>query len=160
MIFPLGYRYLGRQCRIRGESGQRYFNDQCAARHRDPARLPRGRQGGQLKQRFSLAGLSGGWADEVSALNTLIDDLVSPTTEATRAVGAVAKGDVSQFDGLERDGRPLEGEFLRGAMLLNRMIEQLSVFASEVTRVAREVGTEASSVAKLRSMASVACGKT
>ena len=97
---------------------------------------------GKLKQRFSLAGLSGGWADEVSALNKLIDDLVSPTTDATRAVGAVAKGDLSQSMALERDGRPLEGEFLRGAMLLNRMIEQLSVFASEVTRVAREVGTD------------------
>ena len=97
---------------------------------------------GKLKQRFSLAGLSGGWADEVSALNKLIDDLASPTTDATRAVGAVAKGDLSQSMALERDGRPLEGEFLRGAMLLNRMIEQLSVFASEVTRVAREVGTD------------------
>ena len=97
---------------------------------------------GKLKQRFSLAGLSGGWADEVSALNKLIDDLASPTTDVTRAVGAVAKGDLSQSMALERDGRPLEGEFLRGAMLLNRMIEQLSVFASEVTRVAREVGTD------------------
>ena len=36
---------------------------------------------GKLKQRFSLAGSSGGWADEVSALNKLIDDLVSPTTD-------------------------------------------------------------------------------
>src|SRR5207253_1975312 len=43
---------------------------------------------------------------------------------------------------LEVDGRPLEGEFLRSATLINKMIEQLNVFTSEVTRVAREVGTE------------------
>src|SRR5919109_366581 len=109
----------------------------------EPARICRvvGKEG-RLRQRFSMVGLGGGWADEVAALNTLIDDLVSPTTEVTRAVGAVAKGDLGQSMALERDGRPLEGEFLRGAKLLNRMMEQLSVFASEVTRVAREVGTE------------------
>src|SRR5918996_577868 len=97
---------------------------------------------GKLRQRFSLAGLGGGWADEIVSLNTLIDDLVSPTTEVTRAVGAVAKGDLSQSMALEKDGRPLEGEFLRSAKLVNKMIEQLAVFTSEVTRVAREVGTE------------------
>src|SRR5437762_52806 len=72
----------------------------------------------------------------------LIDDLVWPTTEVTRAVGAVAKGDLGQSMALEVDGRPLEGEFLRSAKLVNKMIDQLSVFTSEVTRVAREVGTE------------------
>src|SRR5689334_19433628 len=97
---------------------------------------------GKLKQRMTLAGLSGGWAHEVAALNTLIDDLVWPTTEVTRAVGAVAKGDLTQAMALEVDGRPLEGEFLRSARLVNNMIDQLSVFTSEVTRVAREVGTE------------------
>ena len=65
-----------------------------------------------------------------------------PTTEVTRAVGAVAKGDLAQSMSLEVDGRPLEGEFLRSAKLVNTMIDQLSVFTSEVTRVAREVGTE------------------
>src|SRR5439155_1111843 len=83
-----------------------------------------------------------GWADEVSAINMLIDDLVWPTTEVTRAIGAVAKGDLGQAMALEVDGRPLEGEFLRSAKLVNKMIDQLSVFTSEVTRVAREVGTE------------------
>ncbi|WP_420799899.1 HAMP domain-containing protein [Nitrospira moscoviensis] len=97
---------------------------------------------GRLRQRFSVPGVTGGWADEIASLNTLIDDLVSPTTEVTRAVGAVAKGDLSQAMALEKDGRPLEGEFLRSAKLVNKMIEQLSVFTSEVTRVAREVGTE------------------
>src|SRR5919204_402221 len=97
---------------------------------------------GKLKQRMSVPGSIGGWADEVAAVNMLIDDLVWPTTEVTRAVGAVAKGDLGQSMALEVDGRPLEGEFLRSAKLVNKMIEQLSVFTSEVTRVAREVGTD------------------
>jgi HAMP domain-containing protein/signal transduction histidine kinase/DNA-binding response OmpR family regulator len=97
---------------------------------------------GKLKQRMRVPGAVGGWADEVAAINTLIDDLVWPTTEVTRAIGAVAKGDLTQSMALEVDGRPLDGEFLRSAKLVNNMIDQLSVFTSEVTRVAREVGTE------------------
>src|SRR6478609_5829002 len=97
---------------------------------------------GRLRQRLSVPGVSGGWADEIDSLNTLIDDLASPTTEVTRAVGAVGKGDLSQAMALDKDGRPLEGEFLRSAKLVNKMIEQLAVFTSEVTRVAREVGPE------------------
>ncbi|WP_395736154.1 HAMP domain-containing protein [Prosthecobacter sp.] len=97
---------------------------------------------GRLRQRMSVTGMIGGWADEVQALNTLMDDLVRPTTEVTRAIGAVAKGDLGQSMAIEVDGRPLEGEFLHSAKLVNRMIDQLSVFTSEVTRVAREVGTE------------------
>jgi methyl-accepting chemotaxis protein len=72
----------------------------------------------------------------------LLDDLVRPTNEVARTIGAVAKGDLGQSMELEVDGRPLRGEFLRSAKLVNTMIEQLSVFTSEVTRVAREVGTE------------------
>jgi HAMP domain-containing protein/CheY-like chemotaxis protein len=97
---------------------------------------------GKLKQRMHVPGAVGGWFDEVVLLNTVIDDLVWPTTEVTRAIGAVAKGDLTQAMALEVDGRPLEGEFLRSSQLVNKMIDQLSVFTSEVTRVAREVGTE------------------
>ncbi len=97
---------------------------------------------GKLKQRMNVPGAIGGWADEVVSLNTLIDDLVWPTTEVTRAIGAVAKGDLTQAMALDVDGRALEGEFLRSSQLVNKMIDQLSVFTSEVTRVAREVGTE------------------
>ena len=60
----------------------------------------------------------------------------------TRAIAAVAKGDLLQTMPLEVDGRPLKGEFLRSATIVNTMIKQLSVFTSEVTRVAREVGTD------------------
>ena len=91
---------------------------------------------------MASSGFAGGWADEVEALNTLMDDLARPTTEVTRTIGAVAKGDLGQMMALEVDGRRLRGEFLHSAKLVNRMIEQLTVFTSEVTRVAREVGTE------------------
>jgi HAMP domain-containing protein/signal transduction histidine kinase/CheY-like chemotaxis protein len=97
---------------------------------------------GRLKQRMTLPGAVGGWAEQVDSINTLLDDLVRPTTEVARTIGAVAKGDLGQSMELEVDGRPLKGEFLRSAKLVNTMIEQLSVFTSEVTRVAREVGTE------------------
>src|SRR5437867_6432769 len=97
---------------------------------------------GKLKQRMSVPGAKGGWATKVESINTLIDDLVWPTTEVTRTISAVAKGELTQPMTLEVDGRPLEGEFLRSAKIVNKMIEQLGVFTSEVTRVAREVGTE------------------
>ena len=97
---------------------------------------------GRLKQRLSLAGAVGDWAIKTESINTLIDDLVRPTADVARTIGAVAKGDLSQSMELEVDGRALKGEFLRSAKLVNTMIEQLSVFTSEVTRMAREVGTE------------------
>src|SRR5215203_999443 len=97
---------------------------------------------GRLKQRMTLPGAVGGWAEKVDSINTLLDDLVRPTTEVARTIGAVAKGDLGQSMELEVDGRALKGEFLRSAKLVNTMIEQLAVFTSEVTRVAREVGTE------------------
>ncbi|HTZ80165.1 MAG TPA: HAMP domain-containing protein [Stellaceae bacterium] len=72
----------------------------------------------------------------------MIDDLLWPTTAVTDAITAVAQGDLLQTVQLEVDGRPLKGEFLRSATIVNRMIKQLNVFTSEVTRVAREVGTD------------------
>ena len=97
---------------------------------------------GRLTQRMSVPGAIGGWSTTVDSLNTLLDDLVRPTTDVARAIGAVAKRDLGQSMDMEVDGRELKGEFLRSAKLVNRMIDQLSVFTSEVTRVAREVGTE------------------
>jgi HAMP domain-containing protein/CheY-like chemotaxis protein len=76
------------------------------------------------------------------SVNTLIDDLLWPMTEVTRSISAVAKGDLQQAMSLEVDGRPVKGEFLRSARIVNTMIAQMSAFTSEVTRVAREVGTE------------------
>ncbi|HEX6289784.1 MAG TPA: HAMP domain-containing protein, partial [Herpetosiphonaceae bacterium] len=97
---------------------------------------------GKISQRASLGSPSGSWARCVDAVNTLTTDLVQPTTEVARVIGSVARGDLSQSVPLEIDGRPLDGEFLRTAKIVNTMVDQLSSFASEVTRVAREVGTE------------------
>ena len=85
---------------------------------------------------------SGAWGEMENSINTLIDDLVWPTTEVTRTITAVAQGDLLKTVPLDVDGRPLKGEFLRSATIVNTMIKQLGVFTSEVTRVAREVGTE------------------
>jgi HAMP domain-containing protein len=97
---------------------------------------------GKIAQRASLGDLSGSWASSTKYVNDLIDDLVQPTRETARVIGAVARGDLSQNLALENDDCPLEGEFLRTAKLVNRMVDQLASFAAEVTRVAREVGTE------------------
>src|SRR5665213_1615543 len=97
---------------------------------------------GKTKQRVRFPRQTGSWADMETSVNTLIDDLLWPTTEVTRALAAVAQGDLSQTMRLDVDGRALQGEFLRSATIVNSMIKQLGVFTSEVTRVAREVGTD------------------
>ncbi len=99
-------------------------------------------QEGRLAQRITVPLAVGGWANTVNAVNHLIDDLVRPTQEIARVVGAVAKGDLSQCVALHADGLPLQGQFLQSATTANAMVTQLASFASEVTRVAREVGTE------------------
>jgi HAMP domain-containing protein/CheY-like chemotaxis protein/signal transduction histidine kinase len=122
------------------------FNDIVEANQRIAQQLERvgqvvGREG-KTQQRVKF-GLSGGaWGEMEGSVNTLIDDLLRPTTEVTRAIAAVAKGDLMQTVQLDVDGRPLQGEFLRSANIVNTMIKQLSIFTSEVTRVAREVGTD------------------
>ncbi|MDE2184372.1 MAG: HAMP domain-containing protein [Alphaproteobacteria bacterium] len=122
------------------------FNDIAAANERMAEELERagevvGRQG-KTRHRVKLALASGSWAEMEGSVNTLIDDLLWPTTEVTRVITAVAQGDLLPTVRLDVDGRPLQGEFLRSANIINTMIQQLSVFTSEVTRVAREVGTE------------------
>src|SRR5436305_2285524 len=97
---------------------------------------------GKLGRRGTLGDVSGFWRDSIDAVNQLIDDLVHPTSETARVIGAVAQGDLSQSMALEVDGEPLQGEFLRTAKTVNKMVDQLGSFAAEVTRVAREVGTE------------------
>jgi HAMP domain-containing protein/CheY-like chemotaxis protein/signal transduction histidine kinase len=97
---------------------------------------------GKTKHRVSIGALRGAWAGMETSVNTLIDDLLWPTSEVTRSIASVAKGDLSQKMTLEVAGRPLQGEFLRSASIVNTMIQQMTVFTSEVTRVAREVGTE------------------
>src|SRR5918994_381084 len=97
---------------------------------------------GQIGERGKLPAAKGCWSECIDSVNSMIGDLVQPTTEVARVIGAVAKGDLSQTMQLDIDGRPLRGEFLRIGKVVNTMVGQLGSFASEVTRVAREVGTE------------------
>src|SRR5256884_3458722 len=97
---------------------------------------------GRITQRASLNNVSYSWADAIGCVNVLIEDLVRPTSEMARVIGAVAKGDLSETMATKIEGQPLKGEFLRTAKIVNTMVDQLGAFASEVTRVAREVGTE------------------
>ncbi|MDB5857053.1 MAG: putative histidine kinase, atypical hybrid, partial [Ramlibacter sp.] len=131
----------GTSGRIAEAFNRSIHNAQNVTREADRMSASVGREG-RLSQRMAVPGAVGSWASQVDSLNTLIDDLVRPTTDIARTIGAVAKGDLAQPMDLQVDGRPLKGEFLRSAKLVNSMIEQLSVFTSEVTRVAREVGTE------------------
>ena len=97
---------------------------------------------GRINQRASVAGAPGSWSEKVGAVNELIDNLARPTIEVARVIDAVADGDLTQRIQLEIDGQPVRGEFRRIGTTVNAMVDQLSSFAAEVTRVAREVGTE------------------
>jgi signal transduction histidine kinase/HAMP domain-containing protein/ActR/RegA family two-component response regulator len=112
-------------------------------RNRDLLRISRvvGREGRML-ERMDEDQFDGAWRSGAAAVNSLIDDLARPTSEIARVIAAVAEGDLSQHMQLEIEGRPLRGEFNRIGRTVNTMVDQLSSFAVEVTRVAREVGTE------------------
>ena len=97
---------------------------------------------GKIAQRARLPQAGGGWATSVNAVNDLITDMMHPTAEMARVIGATARGDLSQTMDLENQDRPLRGEFLRIGKVVNTMVGQLGSFASEVTRVAKEVGTD------------------
>ena len=97
---------------------------------------------GKTRERTRFHESRGAWGEMEVSVNTLVEDLLRPTTEVTRAIAAVAQGNLTQTVRLDVDGRPLEGEFLRSANIVNTMIQQLGVFTAEVTRVAREVGTD------------------
>ncbi|HEX8801874.1 MAG TPA: HAMP domain-containing protein, partial [Terriglobales bacterium] len=122
------------------------FNDIVAANQQMTLELRRlgqvvGKEG-RTRERAKFQASRGAWGEMESSVNTLVEDLIRPTTEVTRAIGAVAQGNLTQTVRLDVDGRPLEGEFLRSAKIVNTMIQQLGVFTAEVTRVAREVGTD------------------
>jgi HAMP domain-containing protein/CheY-like chemotaxis protein/signal transduction histidine kinase len=97
---------------------------------------------GRTRERARFHRSKGAWGEMEGSVNNLAEDLLRPTTEVTRAIAGVAQGNLTQTVRLDVDGRPLEGEFLRSATIVNTMIQQLGVFTSEVTRVAREVGTD------------------
>ncbi|MCY7340592.1 MAG: HAMP domain-containing protein, partial [Pseudonocardia sp.] len=111
--------------------------------NRDLLRIRRvvGREG-RMSDRLDEESYDGAWATGTRSVNALIDDLAAPTAEIARVIEAVAEGDLSQHMALEIEGRPLRGEFRRIGRTVNTMVDQLSSFADEVTRVAREVGTD------------------
>jgi CheY-like chemotaxis protein/HAMP domain-containing protein len=92
---------------------------------------------GRLSQRVVLGGWAQGWSESIHSVNSLIDDLVRPTVEMQRVIGAVADGDLSK-----KVSADVQGEMLELKNTINAMVDQLNGFISEVTRVAREVGTE------------------
>ena len=97
---------------------------------------------GKTRHRAHRPNAAGSWATSIDAVNGLVGDLLRPTAEMLRVIEAVATGDLSQRMDSEIEHRELYGEFLHIREVLNTMVDQLSSFASEVTRVAREVGTE------------------
>ena len=122
------------------------FNEIAAANQQMAQELKRvgqvvGKEG-RTRERTRFNQSRGAWGEMEVSVNMLVGDLLRPTTEVTRAIAAVAQGNLTQTVRLDVDGRPLEGEFLRSANIVNTMIQQLGVFTAEVTRVAREVGTD------------------
>src|SRR6187401_261174 len=97
---------------------------------------------GKLTQRIELPQAKGTWSTGVESLNSLISDLVHPTIEIAHVISSVAKGNLSQQMPQEIGGHTLQGEFARIAKEVNDMVKQLNLFSMEVTRVAREVGSE------------------
>jgi HAMP domain-containing protein/CheY-like chemotaxis protein/signal transduction histidine kinase len=97
---------------------------------------------GKIGERIELPMMRGSWEKLVDSSNTLTNDLISPMTEVIRVIGLVAEGDLDQQVPMEIDGLKLKGQFLKSAQIVNTMVARLSSFTSEVTRVAREVGTE------------------
>ena len=122
------------------------FNDIIAANEFMASELKRVGQAmgkeGRTRERTHFQQSRGSWGAMEVSVNTLVEDLLRPTTEMTRVIASVAQGNLTQTVRLDVGGRPLEGEFLRSAKIVNTMIQQLSVFTAEVTRVAREVGTD------------------
>ncbi|MFF4319489.1 HAMP domain-containing protein [Streptomyces sp. NPDC001568] len=92
-----------------------------------------GRLGGQA----DVKGVSGTWRDLTDSVNFMADNLTAQVRSIAEVTTAVAQGDLSQK--IRVDAR---GEILELKETINTMVDQLSAFADEVTRVAREVGTE------------------
>ena len=121
------------------------FNDVVELNQRTAKELQRisraiGREG-RISHRVSI-GPAGSWARNEAAVNQLVFDLTEPMLEVSRVLDAVARGDLTQRMASEIDGQPLKGEYKRLANTINTMVDQLNAFANEVTRVAREVGTD------------------
>ncbi len=122
------------------------FNDCVGHIGRTTAEIDRvarlvGREG-RMAERLVIGAAAGEWTARLSSINALIDDLIRPMTEIARVIEAVARGDLTQKVALSIEGRPVKGEYLRVGLAVNAMVDQLSSFSAEVSRVAKEVGTD------------------
>ncbi|MBI2307467.1 MAG: HAMP domain-containing protein, partial [Rhodocyclales bacterium] len=97
---------------------------------------------GKISERVELPAMKGGWRKLVNSSNELTGDLLGPTNELLRVIAAVGDGDLAQQVPLEVNGLKLQGQFLKSAQAVNAMVTRLGSFASELMRVAREVGTD------------------
>ncbi|MFC4563172.1 HAMP domain-containing protein [Nocardiopsis mangrovi] len=97
---------------------------------------------GRLTERISVSPARGAWGTTVRSLNQLLDEVSEPVTEVAQILDAVAGGDLSQRADLTSRHGALHGDLLGLATSVNRMADQMHGFTNEVTRVAREVGTE------------------
>ncbi|WP_327356084.1 HAMP domain-containing protein [Streptomyces sp. NBC_01304] len=97
---------------------------------------------GRLDERLAASPGQGSWSSTVRDANTLVDALVAPAANATRVLDAVAGGDLTQRVDLHDGTRQLRGDLRHLGRAVNKMVDQLSLFTSEVTRVSREVGTQ------------------
>jgi HAMP domain-containing protein len=97
---------------------------------------------GKLNQRIEVPSVKGAWSTGVGSLNAPIADLITPTIEIAHVISSVAKGNLSQEMPSEIGGHALQGEFSRIAKEVNDMVKQLNLFSMDVTRAAREVGSE------------------
>ncbi|MFE6162014.1 HAMP domain-containing protein [Streptomyces sp. NPDC056486] len=113
-----------------------HFDGELARVRREIIRL------GHLDERFSASPGQGSWASRIQDINSLLNSLVAPAANATRVLNAVAGGDLTQRVDLHDGSRELRGDLRRLGRAVNTMVDQLSLFTGEVTRVAREVGTE------------------
>ena len=99
-------------------------------------------QEGELTAKASLIEVKGSWKSSIDELNGLINNLARHTTEVSRVLEAVANGDLSKKINLQLEGQSLKGEFYHIGTIVNQMVDKLNSFSLEVTRVAKEVGTE------------------
>jgi HAMP domain-containing protein/CheY-like chemotaxis protein len=92
---------------------------------------------GKLGAQARIRGVSGVWKELTDSVNLMASNLTNQVREIAQVTTAVAQGDLTKTVNIEA-----KGEILQLKNTINTMVEQLGSFASEVTRVAREVGTE------------------
>ena len=92
---------------------------------------------GNLKARASAEGAAGFWRDMINNINGLVDSIAVPVLEVGKVLKNISRGNLDESFQI-----PVSGDFKQMAETINKTIDNLNIFAGEVTRVAQEVGTE------------------